>query len=48
MNEDRMYEKADLLRMTREPLDDQYQRIVAKIMEAIDMTEGEKCVWLFP
>lgn len=36
-----MYEKTDLLRMIKEPLEFQYQRIIAKIMEAIQWTNGD-------
>lgn len=38
---DSLYEKSDLIRMTNEPLDSQYQRIIAKIMEAIMWTDGD-------
>ena len=38
---DAMFEKADLLRMIKEPLHFQYQRIMAKIMEAIQWTDGD-------
>lgn len=38
---DSLYEKSDLVRMTNEPLDSQYQRIIAKIMEAIVWTDGD-------
>lgn len=35
------YEKSDLLRFINEPLSDQYQRIMAKMMEAISWTDGD-------
>ena len=38
---DKKYEKKDLLRFINEPFDKQYQRIIAKIMEAIMMTDGD-------
>lgn len=38
---DRLYDKRDLLRFTSEPLIEQYQRIMAKIMEAIMWTHGD-------
>lgn len=38
---DTKYEKADLMRMIKEPLDRQYQRIMAKTMEAINWTGGD-------
>ena len=36
-----MYEKSDLIRFINEPLSSQYQRIMAKIMEAISWTDGD-------
>lgn len=36
-----IYEKSDLIRFTSEPLPEQYQRIIAKIMEAISWTRGD-------
>ena len=38
---DALFEKSDLLRMIKEPLHFQYQRIMAKIMEAIQWTDGD-------
>ena len=38
---DNKFEKSDLVRMTNEPLPKQYQRIQAKIMEAINLTNGD-------
>ena len=38
---DAIYTKADLLRMTGEPLERQYQRIIAKILQAINSTDGD-------
>lgn len=38
---DAMYDKSDLLRFINEPLPSQYQRIIAKIIEAIVTTEGD-------
>lgn len=38
---DSIYEKSDLIRMTREPLDMQYQRIMSKVMEAMMWTNGD-------
>lgn len=38
---DNIFEKSDLIRFTNEPLDMQYQRIMAKIMEAISWTDGD-------
>lgn len=35
------FEKSDLVRMTNEPMDRQYSRILAKIMEAISWTQGD-------
>lgn len=35
------YEKSDLIRFINEPLSDQYQRIMAKMMEAITWTGGD-------
>lgn len=35
------FEKKDLLRMTSEPLNMQYQRILAKLMEAYQWTDGD-------
>lgn len=40
MNENK-YEKQDLMRMLKEPLSIQYQRIMAKIMEAIVLTNAD-------
>lgn len=40
MNENK-YEKSDLIRFINEPLPSQYQRIIAKIMEAIVWTNGD-------
>lgn len=37
---DNAFTKSDLIKMTSEPLEWQYQRIVAKIMEAINWTDG--------
>ena len=39
---DNAFTKSDLIKMTSEPLEWQYQRIVAKIMEAINWTDGNK------
>lgn len=36
-----MFTKADLIRMTQEPVENQYQRILTKIMEAYAMTKGD-------
>lgn len=41
---DNMYEKKDLLRLIKEPLPLQYQRIMAKIMEAIMWTDGDMAI----
>lgn len=38
---DNIYEKSDLIRFINEPLPMQYQRIMAKIMQAITWTEGD-------
>lgn len=38
---DALYEKSDLIRFINEPLPSQYQRIMAKIMEAIMWTDGD-------
>ena len=38
---DNIYEKSDLMRFINEPLPMQYQRIMAKIMQAIMWTEGD-------
>lgn len=38
---DNKYEKSDLMRFINEPLPSQYQRIMAKIMEAIVWTNGD-------
>lgn len=38
---DNIYEKSDLVRFISEPLPEQYQRIMAKIMEAISWTDGD-------
>lgn len=48
MNES-LYEKSDLIRMTNEPLQMQYQRIIAKIMEAMSSAKayGEEIVICF-
>lgn len=42
MNE--QFTKKDLVRMTNEPYETQYQRILAKIMEAISWTKGDMVV----
>lgn len=36
-----LYEKSDLIRFINEPLPSQYQRIMAKMMEAITWTDGD-------
>lgn len=36
-----MFQKADLIKMIKEPLPRQYLRIQAKILEAINMTKGD-------
>jgi 3'-phosphoadenosine 5'-phosphosulfate sulfotransferase (PAPS reductase)/FAD synthetase len=41
---DARYEKKDLLRFINEPLDMQYQRMMAKIMEAIMWTDGDMAI----
>ena len=38
---DNVFEKSDLIRFINEPLPQQYQRIIAKIMEAISWTNGD-------
>lgn len=38
---DNIYDKSDLIRFTNEPLHSQYQRIMAKMMEAIMWTKGD-------
>lgn len=38
---DSMYEKQDLINFTNEPLEMQYQRILAKVMSALRYTEGD-------
>lgn len=38
---DNIFEKSDLIKMINEPLPMQYQRIQAKIMEAISLTKGD-------
>lgn len=38
---DNIYDKSDLLRLINEPLPSQYQRIMAKIIEAIKQTDGD-------
>lgn len=40
-NNENAFEKADLLRMTSESYSSQYQRAMAKIMEAISISNGE-------
>lgn len=35
------FEKADLIRMSNESFSEQYQRAIAKIMEAISISNGE-------
>ena len=35
------FEKADLVRMINEPLPKQYNRILTKVMEAINLTVGD-------
>lgn len=37
----KIFEKQDLIRFTNEPLEWQYQRILAKVMEAVNLTDGE-------
>ena len=41
---DNIYEKRDLLRFVNEPLPMQYQRVMAKIMEAIAWTQGDMAI----
>ncbi len=41
MNEENIFEKADLIRMSSEDFSSQYQRAMAKIMEAISISNGE-------
>lgn len=38
---DALYEKSDLIRFIKEPLPSQYQRMMAKMMEAIAWTDGD-------
>lgn len=38
---DKKFQKKDLITFINEPLEDQYQRIIAKIMEAIIWTDGD-------
>lgn len=39
-NNENVFEKADLIRMTNEDFSSQYQRAVAKIMEAMSISNG--------
>ena len=41
MSDEKIYTKNDLLRMIREPVGTQYQRILAKVAEAFSMTDGD-------